>query len=152
MNTDGRLVNTGGWFVKIGGRFVNTGGRFVKTGGGWRAGAGWTVPGNARSCATGSGITGTGFGGAGGGGLGRTGMDSAWLSCIRSMVGGAGLDVCADRFKTTSMPIMARDSSVRMILFFMYVSMWLHLTAVNLCRHPAFEFKLCAGPAVGYGV
>ena len=55
-------------------------------------------------------------------------MDSAWPSCIRSMVGGAGLDVCPDRFKTTIMLIMARDSSVRMILFFMYVSMWLHLT------------------------
>ena len=104
----------------------------MKTGGGWRAGAGWTVPGNARSGATGSGITGTGFGGAGGGGLGRTGMDSAWLSCIRSMVGGAGLDVCPDRFNTMSMLIMARDRSVGMILIFIYVSMWSQLTAANM--------------------
>ena len=68
------------------------------------------------------------------------------------MVGGAGLEVCPDRFKTTIMLIMARDSSVRMILFFIYVSIWLQLTAANLCRHPAFEFKLRAGPAVCYGV
>jgi hypothetical protein len=55
-------------------------------------------------------------------------MESDWLSCIRSTVGAAGLDVCPDRFETTIMLIMARHSNVRMILFFMYVSMWLHLT------------------------
>jgi hypothetical protein len=43
---------------------------------------------------------------------------SAWLSCIRSMVGDAGLDACPDTFKTTIMLIVARDSSVQMILFF----------------------------------
>jgi len=88
----------------------------------------------------------------GDGGVGSTGMDCNWLSCIHSIVGDAGLDGCPDMFHTTIILIRDRDSSVRMIVFFMCVSTWLHLTAINLARHPALELKLRAGPAVGYGV
>jgi len=47
------------------------------------------------------------------------------------MVGGAGLDGCPGTFNTTIMLIVARDSRIRMIVFFMYVSIWLQFTAVN---------------------
>ena len=88
----------------------------------------------------------------GDGGVGSTGMDCNWLSCIHSIVGDAGLDGCPNAFNRTIVLIRATASSVRKIVFFMSVSMWLHLTAINLARHPALELKLRAGPAVGYGV
>ena len=153
VSTDGRFVNTGERFVNTGDRLVSTDGRFVKKGGRWKSGCvGSIVPGNISSGATGSGIIGRGFGAAGGGALGPTGMGCAWLSCIRRKVGGAGLELCADRFKTTIMLIKPKHSSVRMILCFIYGSMWLHLPAANLCPHPAFDFKLRAGLGVCYGV
>jgi hypothetical protein len=62
-------------------------------------------------------MTGIGFAGVGGGGPGRTGMDCDWLSCIRSIVGGAGLEVCPDRFETTIVLMAVNDSSIRTFLF-----------------------------------
>jgi hypothetical protein len=68
------------------------------------AGTGWT----------GFGITGTGVGVTGSIGAGEGAMG-----------GPIGLSVCAGVCKTTSILIMVRDRSVRVILFFIYVSVWL---------------------------
>jgi len=58
-----------------------------------------------------------GFGGGGGGGVGETGIASDWLSCIRSMVGGAGLNGCPDKFKTTIGLMIVSASRIRTVPF-----------------------------------
>ena len=71
---------------------------------------------------TGFGITGTGVGDTGSIGAGEGAMG-----------GRPGLSVCAGVFKTTSILIMVRDRSVRIILFFIYVSVWLSASGCRQC-------------------
>ena len=82
----------------------------------------------------GVGITGAAGIGTGWIGIGFTGTGTNGTGCIGTIGSPPGLSVCAGIFKTTSVLIIVRDISVRMILFFIFISVWLLVAGpVTIC-------------------
>ena len=116
---------------------------------GWD-GAGLGVNGTSGA---GLGVTGAGVSGTGCAGMGCAGVLCDGPGCAGCMGGRPGLRVCAGVFKTKSILMTVKASSVRIFLYFIiFLFGCLCQAAVKVLWRPRFRFKLQSGPVIGHGV